>query len=120
MIGPLTLQVGKAVDKFNDVLCSTLGSKIAGELAAGKRDIELEIPQVPVFTAAHAVYKGDTVHPKILWGNFWFLYYQAWLWRCSKGWRENVTEAWLRRLRDEGRLEQLLGELEQRITFHTK
>jgi hypothetical protein len=116
MIGPLTLQVGKAVDEFNDIL----GSKIAGELQAGKRDIELEIPQVPVFTAAHAVYKGDTAHPSILWGNFWFLYYQAWLWRCSKGWRENVTEAWLRRLRDEGKLEQLLGELEQLITSYNR
>ena len=116
MIGPLTLQVGKAVDEFNDML----GSKIAGKLEAGKRDIELKIPQVPVFTAAHAVYKGDTAHPKTLWGNFWFLYYQAWLWRCSKGWRENVTEAWLRRLRDEGRLEQRLSELEQLMSSYNK
>jgi hypothetical protein len=116
MIGSLTLQVGKAIDKLNDIL----GSKIAGELQAGKRDIELEIPEVPVFTAAHAVYEGDTAHPKILWGNFWFLYYQAWLWRFSKRWREDVTEAWLRRLRDEGKLEQLLGELEQLIISYNK
>lgn len=116
MIGPLTLQVGKAVDEFNDML----GSKIARELEAGKQDIELDIPQVPVFTAAHAVYKGDTAHPKILWGSFWFLYYQAWLWRCSRGWRESVTEAWLTRLQDKGELEQLLGELEQLITSYTK
>ena len=109
MIGPLTLQVGKAVEKLNDIL----GSKIAGELQAGKRDIELQIPHVPVFTAAYAVYKGDTAHPSILWGSLWFLYYQAWLWRCSKGWRDNVTESWLRRLRDDGKLEQLLGELER-------
>ena len=104
MIGPLTLQVGKAVDEFDDLL----GSKIAGELKAGKQDIELEIPQVPVFTAAHAVYKGDMAHPKILWGNLWFLYYQAWLWKFSKDWGENVMEVWLKRLRDKGELEKLL------------
>jgi len=104
MIGPLTLQVGKAVDKF----ISMLSSEILSKLEAGQQDIELTIGRLPLFAAAHAIYKGDKAHPKILWGNFWFLYYQAWLWKFSKEWRENVMEVWLKRLHDKGELEKLL------------
>lgn len=104
MIGPLTLQVGKAVDEF----IGMLSSEIVDKLETGQQDMELEIERVPLFTAAHAIYKGDKAHPKLLWGNFWFLYFQAWLWICSKEWRENVMEVWLKRLHDKGELEQLL------------
>jgi len=61
-IGPLTLRVGKAVDEF----ISMLSSKIASKLEAGQQDMELEIGRVPLFIAAHAIYKGETCHPKTL------------------------------------------------------
>ena len=104
MIGPLTLQVGKAFDEF----ISMLSSEIVGKLEVGQQNIELEIQRVPLFQAAHAIYKGEEFQPKTLWGNFWFLYYQAWLWKFSRRWRENVMEVWLKRLCDKGELEQLL------------
>ena len=107
MISPLTLQACKAVDEF----ISMLSSEILGKLEAGQQDIEFTMMRTPLLLAAHAICKGNEVHPKILWGNFWFLYYQAWLWKFYKEWRENIMEVWLKRLYDKGELEKLLIEL---------
>jgi len=106
MVGPLTIEVGKTYDGF----IRMLGYDMVSKAATGQNNIEVEILEVPLFQAAHAVYKGRNFQPNILWGNFWFLYYQAWLWKCSKRWRENVVEAWLKRLRDKGELGKLLAQ----------
>ena len=105
MIGPLTIRVGKAVEEC----CGALGSKIAAVLDTRPPGIEVTMPAVPVFAAAHSVWKGDWAHPRLLWGSFWVLYCQAWLWRCSRRWRERIVEIWLRELDDKGELEQLLA-----------
>jgi hypothetical protein len=105
MIGPLTIRVGKAVEEC----CAALDPKIAAVLDTRPPGIEVTMPTVPVFAAAHSVWKGGWAHPRLLWGHFWFLYYQAWLWRCSKRWREYIVEIWLRGLNDKGELEQLLA-----------
>lgn len=107
MIGPLTLQVCKATDKF----INGLGSEIFGKLGTEQQHVEFTMIHTPLLLAAHAICKENEVHPKILWGNFWFLYYQAWLWKFSKEWREKIMEVWLKRLRNKGELEKLLIEL---------
>ena len=107
MLGPLTLKVAEAVDEY----ANKLTYKISDKLCAEQQDVEFTIIRIPLFIAAHDIYKGSNAHPKILWGNFWFLYYQAWLWKLSKDWREKVVEVWLNRLYDKGELQRLLTEL---------
>lgn len=104
MIGPLTLRIGKAVQDC----VATLGSKVAAVLDNSPRSIQITMPTAPILGAAYAVSKGDWAHPRILWGKCWFVYYQAWLWRYSRRWREYIVEVWLRELDDKDDLEQLL------------
>jgi len=108
MLGPLTLQVGKAFDGYHNRLSREVSNKLATMVKLGDSSIEVTMLLTPVIRAAWTVYKGEGFHPKILWGNFWFLYYQAWLWKFSREWREKVTEVWLERLRSKGKLEQFL------------
>ena len=108
MIGPLTLQVGKIVDEYYNRLGYVVASKLATMIDEGQRHIDFPMRRIPLLVAARGVYRSEEVSPEILWGNFWFLYYQAWLWKFSKEWRENVMEAWLKRLHDKGELEKLL------------
>jgi hypothetical protein len=108
MLGPLTLQVGKAADEYYNRLSHEVTSKLTTMVNEGQQHIEFAMIRTPLIVAAHGIYKSKEVNPKILWGNFWFLYYQAWLWKFSKEWRENVMEVWLKRLHDKGELEKLL------------
>jgi hypothetical protein len=108
MIGPLTLQVGKIVDEYYNRLGYVVASKLATMIDEGQRHIDFPMRRIPLLVAARGVYRSEEVSPEILWGNFWFLYYQAWLWKFSKEWRENVMEVWLKRLHDKGELEKLL------------
>ena len=107
MIGPLTTKVSKVMDKANEVIASHIFNK----LSASNSDINFSMSFSNILLAAHGVGHGNYVHPMILWGNYWFLYYQAWLWNFSKSWREKVTESWLERLQDKGELEVILNEI---------
>lgn len=108
MLGPLTLQVGKAFDEYSNRLSHEIANKLATMVNLKETSIEFTMLLTPVIRAASAVYKGEEFHPKILWGSFWFLYYQAWLWKFSREWREKVVEVWLERLRSKGKLGQFL------------
>lgn len=115
MLGQFTIQVGKTIDEYCIRLGSVVSNKITTMVHTGQNDIEFSIMRISLFIAAYNIYKGNEAHPKILWGNFWFLYYQAWLWKFSQKWRESVTEVWLKRLHDKGELERLLSELVESV-----
>ena len=67
-------------------------------------------PETPSFTinyswgaklamiARLSVKKNIVTHPRFIFGDWWFLHYQAWLWKLSQKWRENVLEYWLKDL----------------------
>lgn len=115
MIGPLTIRVAKTLEECFD----TLGSGIAAVLVTQPQAIEVTMPTVPVFGAAHSVWRGGGSHPRMIWGNLWFLYYQAWLWRCSRKWREYIVEIWLRELDAKGEFEQLLASYVEEFRSYT-
>ena len=106
MIGPLTLRACNAVDEF----INKLGANIHTNLNNTTQCIGRTIWHNSVLLAAHAVCKHQEIHPRFLWGNLWFFYYQAWMWKFSKKWREIAVEKWLKSLDENGELEALLSE----------
>lgn len=48
--------------------------------------------------AAWQISNGEYVHPKWIYGKYWVLYYQAWLWKWSRIMREWIIEGALKKL----------------------
>jgi hypothetical protein len=114
MIGPLTLKVGKALDEYYLAVGSELVRQAQVVLKARQNEWHFtargfNMGRIRIFEAAYDVYRGVKGPPKTFYGKFWFFYYQAWIYKFSKSWRENIVEVGLRRLHDRGELERLLS-----------
>jgi len=55
-------------------------------------------PATLAMIASLLVKKNTIAHPSFLFGSWWVLHYQAWLWKLSQRWREHVLEHWLKDL----------------------
>ena len=111
MLGPLTIMVAKIIDDYHEKLGAFMANEFVTSMSSGQKNPEFTYVRIPFMMAANGVYHGKKVHPQILWGKYWYLYPQAWLWILSKDWRENVIEVNLKRFNDIGELDRAINDL---------
>lgn len=118
MIGPKTKEfveidfqttVAKAMVKILDKVAEEAATIESKAIRTAKEDALLQ-SSFPLLTLnySHAaelalvaqglVKENIVAHPRVIFGNWWFLHYQAWLWKLSQRWREHILEHWLKGL----------------------
>ncbi|GAG73679.1 unnamed protein product [marine sediment metagenome] len=93
MIGPKTRE-------FAEIDIATMAAELIYKpLKDGLTpQIVYSYPATLAMVARLLVKDNTVVHPSFLFGNWWFLHYQAWLWKLSKRWREHTLEYWVKDL----------------------